>query len=305
MKLKRRGKQAVPVRRQVLRILLFFCLICSLLFLFFQNKKASAPRIYDCFLFYNELELLEVRLKEMSPYVDKFVLVESCETFRGAPKPFTFAENRERFAAYADQIIYIPLDKPLKTDDPWTRERYQRAQVLRGLKNCQKEDLIFLSDVDEIVRGSLIPQITTFLSSREVQAVICEQKMYFGYLNRFWSPWRGSVAMRYSDTKRMGIQKMRRVRNARPRLLRKANIQKVHLLPNAGWHFTSMGGPARFAAKIEAYSHTETDTPETKSAESFLRKVHSLTPQILDASFPACIYEQRHYYEAIGFLENH
>ena len=47
--------------------------------------------VYDCFLFFNELELLEVRLNEMASFVDKFVIVEASETFRGAPKPFIFA----------------------------------------------------------------------------------------------------------------------------------------------------------------------------------------------------------------------
>jgi hypothetical protein len=271
---------------------------------FFHRGKVSAPaRVYDCFLFYNELELLEVRLKEMAPYVDKFVIVEACETFRGAPKAFTFAENRERFAAYADQIVYVPLTERLKTEDAWTRERHQRAQVLRGLKGCKPHDVVFLSDVDEIVRGARIPRIAELIASGEAQTVVCRQNMYFGYLNRYWDTWPGTVCMRYGDMKRIGIKKMRRLRNGRPRLLRKTGIRRIQVLPEAGWHFTSMGGLARYAAKLEAYSHSEADTPEAKSATGFQQKVQNFTLCPLDDSFPACIRERRTHYEAIGFLE--
>jgi hypothetical protein len=69
----------------------------------FNWKKTRESKIYDCFLFFNELELLEVCLNEMAPYVDKF-------------------------ARFADKIIYVPLNQPLETDNPWIRERWQRQQ---------------------------------------------------------------------------------------------------------------------------------------------------------------------------------
>lgn len=284
-------------------LFLLFLSAGSFFVFFYWGKGDGLVKIYDCFLFYNELELLEVRLKEMAPYVDKFVIVEACETFRGAPKPFTFAENKERFAAYADQIIYVPIMERLKAEDAWTRERYQRAQVLRGLKGCQAQDIVFVSDVDEIVRGAQIPKIAKLIVSGEAQAVVCRQNMYFGYLNRFWDTWPGTVCMRYSDAKRIGIKKMRRLRNGRPRLLRKTGIQRTQVLDEAGWHFTSMGGLARYAAKLEAYSHTEADTPEAKSAAGFQRKIQNFPLCPLDDSFPACIRERYAHYEAIGFLE--
>lgn len=285
---------------------LFLVLILSGLFflLFYRGKTdATPPKIYDCFLFYNELELLEVRLKEMAPYVDKFVIVEACETFRGAPKAFTFEENKGRFAAYADQIIYVPLRERLKTEDAWTRERHQRAQVLRGLKGCRAHDIVFLSDVDEIVRGARIPEIGELIASGQAQAVVCNQKMYFGYLNRFWDVWNGTVCMRYDEAKRIGIKNMRRLRNGRSRLLHKTGMERIRVVSEAGWHFTSMGGPDRYASKLEAYSHSEADTPEAKSAAAFQCKVENLTLCPLDDAFPACIRERRVHYEAIGFLE--
>ena len=62
--------------------------------------------IYDCFTFYDEFDILEIRLHELKDVVDKFVLVEGSITFQHKPKPYYFAENSQRFAEFGDQFMY-------------------------------------------------------------------------------------------------------------------------------------------------------------------------------------------------------
>ena len=80
-----------------------FVVLCGMFFL----KKPHVPQVYDCFPFFNELELLEVRLGELYDHVDKFVIVECTETYRGKPKPLYYAENKNRFEKFSDKIIHI------------------------------------------------------------------------------------------------------------------------------------------------------------------------------------------------------
>jgi hypothetical protein len=275
-------------------------LVCYLLI---SPGSGYHPKVYDCFLFYNELELLEIRLNEMNDFVDKFVIVEAGETFRGNPKPYYFEENRDRFEKFSDKIIHVKVDQHLATDNPWIRERYQRQQVLKGLKNCRKNDLVILSDVDEIVSRKRLPRIIELITSGQAQAVVCEQKMYQGFLNRYQDKWHGSVCTPYHVIKRISTKATRRLRNMRPRLMRRTGVTKITCLPDAGWHFTSMGGIDRHILKLESYSHHEFDRPELKQAEKILQVFRSHQWVKVDDSFPKHIVENRSHYEDLGFID--
>lgn len=277
--------------------------VLMLCYLLISPSFGYQPKVYDCFLFYNELELLEIRLNEMNDHVDHFVLVEANETFRGKQKPFIYEENKDRFARFADKIIHVKVADHLVTDDPWIRERYQRQQIFRGLKGCHKNDLIILSDVDEIVSRKRLPRIIELISSGEAQAVVCEQKMYQGFFNRYQDTWHGSVCAPYHVLQRISTKSMRRLRNMRPRLLQRTGVNKIVCLPEAGWHFTSMGGIDRHILKLESYSHREYDRPELKQAEKILQVFRSHKWVEIDETFPKYIVENKGHFEEIGFID--
>ena len=114
--------------------------------------------IYDCFPFYNELDVLELRLHQHAPFVDKFVIVEATQTFQGKPKRMFFEENKQRYAAFLDRIIHVQFEFPkvfdksyLRINEIWARDFYQRDQISRGLGEAQPDDLIIVSDVDEML----------------------------------------------------------------------------------------------------------------------------------------------------------
>ncbi|MDR1700993.1 MAG: glycosyl transferase GT17 family protein, partial [Lachnoclostridium sp.] len=75
--------------------------------------------IYDCFLFFNELDLLDIRFNILDPVVDRFVIAEATRTFTNNEKLLYFAENRERYAQFLDKIIYIKIDTYPKYETPW------------------------------------------------------------------------------------------------------------------------------------------------------------------------------------------
>jgi len=107
--------------------------------------------IYDCFTFYNELDLLHVRLHELYDVVDRFVLVEANQTFQGNPKRLYFQEEKKAFAQYADKIVHVVVDFPasdltaqLSTparNGNWARQYYQRDQIARGLTQALPDDV--------------------------------------------------------------------------------------------------------------------------------------------------------------------
>lgn len=121
-------------------------------------------KIYDCFTFFNELELLELRLKILSPYVDYFVLVESNITFRGKNKPFYFDINDTRFKPYVNKIIHIKYENIPQETKPndYALEVQQRNYILKGLQqinNCNDNDLVIISDLDEIPNPSILKHL--------------------------------------------------------------------------------------------------------------------------------------------------
>ncbi len=290
-------KLKYPLAIGVVLSVLFIC------YLFIAPDRRT-PKVYDCFLFYNELELLEIRLNEMNDSVDKFVIVEACETFRGNPKSYIFEENKHLFEKFADKIIHVKVDQKVYTENPWIRERFQRQQIMRGLVGCHKNDIVILSDIDEIVRGSKLPEIIELLQSRKAQAVVCEQDMYLGFFNRYQSKWHGTVCTNYHVIKRISTKSTRRLRNMQERLMRRTGVTKMICLPDAGWHFTSIGGVARQILKLESYSHAEFDTPELKQAEKILQTFRSHQYVEIDSSFPKWIVDNRSQYEEMGFIDS-
>ena len=113
--------------------------------------------IYDCFPFFNELDVLDIRLHVLNDVVDKFVIVEASFTHTGNPKDFIFEQNKGRFADFADKIIHIKLtEKPdppscgIPDERKWFLENFQRNAIVQGLSAAKPTDIIMVSDCDEI-----------------------------------------------------------------------------------------------------------------------------------------------------------
>lgn len=236
--------------------------------------------IYDCFIFFNELDLLELRLKELNQVVDKFVLIEADRTFQNGPKPYYFEENKERFEKYLPKIIHIKLDKYPKFNklfnpfSPWKLETFQRNAMTRGLKNCRPEDLVLFSDVDEIPNPEVLQEIKE-QPLNQILGLKMHMYMYFFNNKVIFSKgskmteeesknglWHCTAVVPYKLLKK----KPQHYRRTIMRTKRKGEVYKI--IPNAGWHFTYLGGVQKIKEKLEAFSHTEYNNDTYKNEKN-------------------------------------
>ena len=250
--------------------------------------EPGPPRIYDMFPFNGEFVMLEMKLAEMGPWVDKFILVEASETFSGKPKPLYFAENRERFAAFADKIVYVRVDRfPEYLTSPWAREFYQRDCGLAGLQGlCAGSDLVIISDVDEIIREEAVRGLTEPLTGADF-------RLFNYFLNL-------EVIAEGIRVKSMFVR-ARLLSSAGPSYLRHGHLTlgTRASVSDAGWHFSTVGSASEMARMFASYSHVEwAHLDESRLAER-LERVRRKTladgfaRRELDESFPAFILQNR------------
>jgi beta-1,4-mannosyl-glycoprotein beta-1,4-N-acetylglucosaminyltransferase len=201
--------------------------------------------IYDCFMFFDELDILDIRLHELSSVVDRFVLVEATKTFSGNPKPLYYADNKEMFREFNDRIIHIVVDDMPEGDDPWPREKFQRNACMRGLATAQPDDIIIIGDVDEIPRAEKVLEIGT--EHKQYQFALSNRARFLNVYLLDDPPWNNGQAVRFKDI-------------ITPWHVRDFSGNKF-TINNAGWHFSYMGGAASILKKIMAVSHTEFAVP--------------------------------------------
>lgn len=264
---------------------------------FAESQFRTRPKIYDCFLFFNEIELLKIRFAELDDVVDFFVLVESAETQRGTEKPFIFAQNKDLFAPYLSKVIYVSVDERHPELGLWERENYQRNCIARGLTQCKEKDIVLISDLDEIPRRTAIADIVQFLTHHSRKAVALQQEIYFYQLNRqtpsgeTWGggAWHGTVGTTYKE---LAANTPQYFRNKR---------MHWHAIKNGGWHFTWMGGREKVALKRRSVVEG-IDSPQPLSDAEFEEWLNDHPAVPLDHTFPAYVLKNQEYLKSIGYI---
>ncbi|MFA6587802.1 MAG: alpha-1,2-fucosyltransferase [Patescibacteria group bacterium] len=232
-----------------------------------QSKKN--PKIYDIFTFFNELDLLEIRLNILDKVVDYFVIIECVETFSGLPKMLYYQENAKRFEKFKHKIIHYVVDgvpkdfndaqimlqnsasgslerdalqNALTSDNVpkgvihWLKEFYQKEMIKNALLNLRDDDMCFVSDVDEIWN----PRVKIDFTKPDVYKL--RQLVYSYYLNnRSNEPWAGTLVTKYKNIKNNCLNHLRTSRKT-----------KYTYVENGGWHFTNQGGAEQIKMKIES-----------------------------------------------------
>lgn len=235
-----------------------------------QTHEVNSERkykIYDCFAFFNELDILKIRIEELKDVVDKFILVEATKTHSGNPKPLYYQEFIHEFAEYQDKIIhYVVDDMPeVINGDRWPLENHQRDCIIRPLKDikCNDEDIILISDLDEIPRKEKIEDAINLLQNNKF--VIFNHDLYHQHLDAFNSQWWcGTVACKYKDLKVRTATKVRRSDegfwspNWKAASIRKEGFQYPNI-EKGGWHFSSFGGEKTNRYKLQSFAHAEID----------------------------------------------
>jgi hypothetical protein len=206
--------------------------------------------IWDTFLFFNELDVLELRLHELNSCVDKFVFVEATWTHQLQPKPLIFAQNRDRFAAFADKIVYLTIEGiPRGVAPGSSAAHYSRSFLLNGLKNCSNSDIILLSDLDEIPRPEVIRELSGKITPNDKW--VLKHNTYCYCINLLMTiKWLGTTVVTYEYLMNVYGGKLHMLRFAR----KKRGSGRID---DGGWHFTFLGDALDVSDKLKAYADSE------------------------------------------------
>ena len=168
-------------------------------------------KIVDCFLFYNELDLLKFKLKELTDVVDHFVIIESKFTFVGNEKELCYEKYKEMFSEYHNKITHVVHDHNAtllngdRTDglpNAWSNEKEQRFYGTKGISqlNLNDDDIVILSDLDEIADKNTLRKIKNDGLSAPISCL--EQDMYYYNLtNKLNDKWCQSKVLNYKTYK--------------------------------------------------------------------------------------------------------
>jgi beta-1,4-mannosyl-glycoprotein beta-1,4-N-acetylglucosaminyltransferase len=266
------------------------------------------PTLYDCFLFFNELDLLELRLNELAEVVDHFVLAESEFTFTGLRKPLYFAENKRRFSDFLSRITHlvVPHDPSASA---WEAQYHQRRSLACGLLEARDDDLVLVSDVDEIPRALTLAQVKA--TPPAPGEILCfELRMYYYFVN-LEAPevWRRSGPRCGLRSTCRDLQSVRNIRGRDPGQVRDLlrairacaelrGLVRRTAVRDAGWHFSYLGGATAIGEKVAAVSSRKnlaTALGDAELAADWIARRRAprvdetglLVARNIDASFPS------------------
>lgn len=276
-------------------------------------------KVFDSFIFFNELDLLELRLNVLNDVVDYFVLTESPFTVSGNEKPLYYQENKDRFGKFNDKIIHnvteeIPNDfsnylvkRKFHTDYSTADEsgtlyinlpiRFQRAVFNRecsayGLvkAGAQDEDIILTSDADEIINPYVLEDLSWF--NPELNYVALCRAFYFKLNYLYQENWKGTRLCTFKHLQSTTVDRLR------------TDWRQAHQIEDAGWHFSFLGDADNVRLKLASYEHTEnnissnTDNMEERIEQGFdpLGRQNRLQAVPIDDTFPEYIQENQDKY---------
>jgi len=213
-------------------------------------------KIIDCFIFYNELDLLQYRLNTLNDYIDYFIIVESIYTHSGNEKVLFYEKNKQKFEKFKTKIIHIVLDDfPFKypnidysKNEQWINEQYQRNEIKKGIEklNLDNEDIIILSDLDEIPDYNILFHIKNYNFKLD-DIYSLEQDFYYYNLNsKQIQKWYFSKILSYDKYKQLNLS----FNNIRL-------LTNCKYIKNGGWHLSYFGDKHFIQNKIKEFAHQE------------------------------------------------
>lgn len=245
-------------------------------------------KIFDCFLFFQELELAEIRMAYLYDHVDHFIILEAAQTFSGKPKPFNFEANWARFQRFTDKIIYLKVEDQHDTfgsvishlaakSDPtsamirtlmenhrhydrsvlaWVLDTYHRENLHYGIQAYAKSgDIVILSDLDEI---PTLASLRTYKDSFASELKVFEQREFRYKLNLLIEErWSGTIAGPYDAYRDLSLNSMKNDSKTGRDIVEKKAIA------DGGYHFTSLGDAEMIRRKIASWAHQEYNTELT------------------------------------------
>ena len=229
-------------------------------------------KIFDCFMYFDEEVVLDVRLNSLDKYVDYFVIVESNFTHKGDGRDLKF--NHNKFDKFKNKIIYLVYDKQLKGIETVNkndseseksrkyilnaalRENGQRNFIQDGLNKAEDNDIILISDVDEIPNLSEVN-----LNNIKEKIIMFQQDMFYYKfdLKVLDFVWTGTKSCRKKDL--LSPQWLRNVKDRKYSpfridiLFSKKKYSSIKFIDNGGWHFSNIKTAEEIEHKLKSYLH--------------------------------------------------
>ena len=229
--------------------------------------------IYDCFQYFNEDHVLDLRFNILNEHVDFFVISESTKNHQGLNKKLNF--DIKKFKNFEKKIIHIVVEdtsdkiKKAHIGQNSLVERYQRNSIMSGLKNAHDEDLVIISDVDEIPDLNKLNQF----NKKNRYAVFVQKKFDYkiNLLNETEGDWFGSKMCLKKNLK--SPQWLRDLKFKKYPFWRFDKIKDLQIIKDGGWHFSYLQKPNDLIKKISSFSHGEHNKPEFANLENINKKI--------------------------------
>jgi len=230
-------------------------------------------KIYDCFQFFNEENVLDLRFNILNEFVDFFVLVESTTDHQGKNKKLIF--DVEKFKKFKKKIIHIVVEdtkdtiKKTHMGQNSLVERHQRNSIMRGLKSCQDNDLVIISDVDEIPDLNKL----NLFNKKNRYAVFSQKKFDYklNLLNETEGDWHGSKICLKKNLR--SPQWLRDLKFKKYPFWRFDKIRDLQTIRDGGWHFSYLQTPENLLKKISSFSHGEHNKPQFANSKNIEEKI--------------------------------
>ena len=278
--------------------------------------------VYDLIPFFNELDILKLRLGILDKYVDKFIIEEATVTFSGEPKELCFDKNRELFKDYLHKIVYITVDDTPMDISTHERDYYQKNCLKRGLEEvgATADDVLIFGDVDEIPNPSVLEKIIASFDKNKVYHLA--QRNFYVYMNmeeksgKLLSitgefPEIAEKDRKWLGTKITSLDNIPKEGIVRLRDIIPVTDERSVRVADGGWHFGYMGGyketnPAkRIGIKVKAAAHQEHNDKEVLAetmdhlvlGEDIFGRAAKFERGEIDDSYPAYLLEHMDEYE--------
>jgi len=260
-------------------------------------------KVYDCITFFNEIDLLKLRLNILDNVVDYFVICESEYDHRGKKKKIFY--NESDFAKFKKKIIFLNLKKFPSFTTTWERQDFQRNFLINGLKNAKNDDIILFSDVDEI--PNLENNEKIILNNLD-KIGIFNQKVYYYKLNlrvEDYKKWEGTRILRKKNLKSFSwLRANIRLKNLRYKFWRIDKFKNIYEILDGGWHFSFLGDVETISSKIKSYTHSEFDKKKFTDLDKINERIinmkdpydrqKKLIKTLIDSSYPEYIFKNQH-----------
>ena len=262
-------------------------------------------QIIDCFNYFDEDLILDIRLATLCNYVDKFIICEATLDHAGNKKKLNF--DIKKFRKYENKIKYIVIDDlpkiVKKFKKHWhpahARDQFQRNSLVRGLSDCDPNDLIMISDLDEIPNPE---KISDFKKEDKYACFVQDNFLLkFNLLNISEPKWCGTRMCRKKDLK--SPQWLREIKTKKMPFYKFYKPKFDKFIENGGWHFSSVKNAEGIYKKLNSYSEQQWNNKKFKNMEIIERKIeqkkdlfdrnHDFKVLKIDNTFPKYIYENK------------